>query len=418
GGSTTFSVIATGTGLTYTWKKGNTVLSNAGKYSGVNTSTLNISSTSTAEEGQYSCTVASTCGNEAISTAAQLSIGTTPSITGKSADLKLCQGAVAKMFVTVAGGLVTYQWKKDGTALTDGGGILGSKARELFITSIKGGDAGNYTCDVSSGCGAAQVSGSIKLELTSELTLVPGIQIHQSCNDEKISLTAPVTGTVETYQWKRNGINLSNTPNLTGAKGATLVLTKVTVADEGTYTCEVLSACGNILLTDAIQLQVNPKPKLSLVAANCESFPVDWPEVVLDLNNVFGNYSIFSKGSTTPLAGLQSAQKNGTYIIVKSNGICADSVEWMNDCTITSIEKEQSFLTIAPNPTTGLFKVNFPGMHKYEMHDSRGVEVLTDEHSMENEMPVDASHLANGIYYFTLITTEGQRISKRILIQR
>lgn len=418
GASATFSVAGTGTGLSYSWKKGNTVLLNAGKYSGVNTATLNISSTSAAEEGQYSCVISSTCGTEAISTVAQLSIGTTPSITAKSADLKLCQGEVAKMSVTVSSPLVTYQWKRDGTALTEGNVILGSKAKELFITSVKASDAGNYTCEVSSGCGTPQVSGVIKLELTDELILTQGAQVQQGCDDEKISLTAPATGIVQTYQWKKNGNNLSNTVNISGTKTATLVITKSTSVDEGFYTCELLSPCGKLLLTDAIQLQINPKPQLSLLDVNCESFPVEWSEIVVDSKNVFADYSIFRKGNANALAGLQSAQKSGTYIIVKSNGICADSVEWENDCVITSLEKDQSVLAIAPNPSRGLFKISYPGLHRFEIHDSRGTEVLTNVQSVEGETPVDVSHLVDGMYYFTLITPEGQRISQRILIQR
>lgn len=212
---------------------------------------------------------------------------------------------------------------------------------------------------------------------------------------------------------------MSNTSNISGAKTSTLILAKASGADEGSYTCEVLSACGNILLTDAIQLQINPKPQLSLVSQTCESFPIEWSEIVIDAKSTFGDYSIFLKGSDTPLAGLQSAQKNGTYIIVKSNGICADSVEWLNNCVITSVEREQSTLSVAPNPSVGLFRISYPGgLHTFEIHDSRGMEVLTNVNWMENETPVDASHLSNGIYYLTLITGEGQRISKRILIHR
>ncbi len=418
GASTSFSVAATGSGLTYAWKKGNTALTNGGKYSGVNTATLNISSTTPAEEGQYSCTVSSSCGNEVISTVAQLAIGTAPSINSKSADLQLCEGAVAKMSVTVTAGLVTFQWKKNGSALTDGDGIIGSTARELFITSVKDSDAGNYTCDVSSGCGAAQVSGIIKLELTTGLTLEPGVQIRQHCNDEKISLLASATGTVQTYQWKKNGVNLSNTSAISGVKTGTLVIAKATTADAGSYTCELLSPCGKTLLTDAIQVQINPKPELSLLEVECDAFPTEWSAIVQDIKNVFGEYSIYRKGNSAALPGLQSAEKSGIYIIVKSSGTCADSVEWNNDCVITAVEKDDPGLVIAPNPSRGQFNVTYPGFYSFEIYDARGMEVLANPVPVLSESPVDAGHLANGIYYFTLVTESGKRISKRILIQR
>jgi len=419
GASTSFSITATGANLTYSWKKGNTVLTNGGKYSGVTTSTLNITSATSAEEGQYSCSISSSCINEIISTVAQLSIGTAPSITGKSADLKLCPGEVAKMSVTVSSGLVTYQWKKNGVALVEGNGILGSKARELFILSIKGSDAGNYTCEISSGCGSSQVSGVIKLELSSEITIDEQALTQRHCNGEKISITAAVTGTVQSYQWKKNGANLVNNASVSGVKTATLVLAKASLADEGFYSCELLSACGTLALTNNVKLEINPKPELSLLEVNCDAFPTEWSSLVLDVNSVFGDYTIFRKGNTTPLSGLNAAVNNGLYLIVKNAGECSDSVEWNNDCVITGIEKTLADFAITPNPSSGIFKVKHEmDMQHFEVYDLRGVQVLADQLTAGMETFVDASQLADGVYYFTSFNREGKRISKRILIQR
>ena len=419
GGAVSFSVAATGSGLSYSWKKGNTPLTNGGKYSGVNTATLNISSTTVAEEGQYGCTVSSSCGNEVISTVAQLSIGSAPSITGKSADLNLCAGELAKMSVTISGGLVTYQWKKNGVVLTEGNGIIGSNARELFIQNIKSSDAGNYTCSVSSGCGAVQVSGAIKLELTSELVIDTQRSTQRNCKGEKVTMVVPASGIVQTYQWKKNGVNLTNSANLSGVKTSTLIIQQSAVADEGFYSCELLSPCGKILLSADIKLEINPQPDLLLLDINCDAFPTEWASLVMDINNVFGEYSLLKEGSTTPLSDVRFAAASGQYTIIKSNGVCADSIQWNNACVITGVEYAQADLEVLPNPSSGTFTVqhSFP-MQQLEMYDMRGVEVLSSPLSAGAETQVDASQLADGIYYVTLFTKEGKRISKRILIQR
>ncbi len=418
GGATTFSVVATGPILSYSWRKGNTTLTNGGKYSGVNTATLNISSTTTAEEGQYSCAVSATCGSDAISTVGQLSIGNAPVISGTSPDLIQCEGEVAKMSVSVSAGEVAYQWKKDGSALADGEGIVGSTTKDLFISSVKGSDVGSYTCEVSSGCGTVQVSGVIKLELANELVIEQGMKIQQGCNGGEVSMVVRIVGQAQRYQWKKNGVNVSNSSFVTGATTATLSLANTTFTDQGFYTCEVESDCGKILLTDPIQLQINPKPSLSLIGIDCEQFPAEWSSIVIDNNNVFGDYLIFRKGNSDALNGLQSAVKSGVYVIVKEAGVCSDSIEWNNDCIITAVEHKNSNLAVTPNPSKGLFNVGYTAPHSFEVYDSRGMQVLKNEMTSEVNTAVDGSHLANGIYFLILVTDDGQRISKRILIQR
>lgn len=419
GASVTFTVAATGPNLVYSWRKGNTTLTNAGKYSGVTSATLNVSSTTTTEEGQYSCVISSSCGSEFISAVAQLSIGTAPSITGKSADLKLCEGEVAKMSVTATGNFNKYQWKKNGVALDDVNGVLGSKTRELFLENISSDDAGNYTCDVSTDCGAVQVSGPIKLELSSDVVINDAVGTQKECYGEKVSLAAAVSGTVQSYQWKKNGVILANSAAIDGVKTATLVIKSAAITDEGFYSCELVSTCGRTLITKEIKLEVNQPPNLVLLDINCDAFPSDWESLVVDTNNSFGEYQVFKAGSTTPLSGLSSTRNAGVYLIVKSNETCADTVEWHNDCLITGIERTSMQFTVAPNPSTGIFKVQYDKkVSQLTMYDSRGVAVLSNEMLDPFETTVNASGLAHGVYHLILSTDDGTRFYKRILINK
>ncbi len=87
GGSTTFSVTASGTGLTYLWQVSTnsggtwTNLSNTAPYSGAFTSTLTINPVATGLNGyQYRCIVSGTC---------------TPSVTSDAASLIVTQAAIS-----------------------------------------------------------------------------------------------------------------------------------------------------------------------------------------------------------------------------------------------------------------------------------------------------------------------------------
>lgn len=64
GGSTTFTVAATGSGtLSYQWQKNSVNLSNGGHYSGVTTATLTITSADSGDAATYRCVVTGDCGS-------------------------------------------------------------------------------------------------------------------------------------------------------------------------------------------------------------------------------------------------------------------------------------------------------------------------------------------------------------------
>jgi len=74
GGSTTFTVAATGAGtLAYQWQKNGANLSNGGHYSGVTTATLTISNADSSDAATYRCVVTGDCGS-ATSNGATLTI--------------------------------------------------------------------------------------------------------------------------------------------------------------------------------------------------------------------------------------------------------------------------------------------------------------------------------------------------------
>ncbi len=107
GTNATFTVAATGTGLTYQWQK-NTV-----NIAGATNASFTINNIAAADAGSYRVVITGTCGN-LTSGAATLTVNTAPAITGQPASLILCTGANATFTVTATGTGLTYQWRKNG----------------------------------------------------------------------------------------------------------------------------------------------------------------------------------------------------------------------------------------------------------------------------------------------------------------
>jgi hypothetical protein len=109
GSGATFTVTATGTGLTYQWKK------NGVNIGGATASSYNIPSTATADAGTYTVVVSGTCTPSLTSNASVLTINERPEIITGPSNQTVCAGQSATF--TVNAGVttgVTYQWRKGG----------------------------------------------------------------------------------------------------------------------------------------------------------------------------------------------------------------------------------------------------------------------------------------------------------------
>jgi len=419
GTNVSFSITASGTALTYTWRKGNTVIGNGGKYSGATTATLTITGASELEAGAYTCTINNPCGSEIASSAAQLNIDPTPSIISQSGNTVLCEGDVGKISVTTGTGNFQFQWKKDGVALSDGTAVTGATTDELLILSASTADAGVYTCEVKSGCGNPLNSPGITVAVNKGTQIVSQTTDLATCQDDKLMLTVTASGTGLTYSWKKNGSLLSDAGNISGTKTAALTILHASPLDEGRYTCEVTGTCKGTAITEGIDVDIEPKPDLVLATdIDCKGFQPLWSELVTDANFTQGEYTLFKKGSTTPL-DLMDIDGLGEYLIVKNTGTCSDTVIWNNTCVITGTESTfSSHISVAPNPSNGLFKIqNLARPLPFELYNAQGKLVLSAKEPDADGF-VNAQHLSDGLYLLSIPNESGKGETLRVVIRR
>ena len=148
-----FTVAATGTGLTYQWNKGGTPIT------GATSATYTISHAALADDGSYTVTVSGATGCDAItSDPASLTVNQLISIT-QPASVEVCDNAASVSFsITANGTNPTYVWRKGGIPIDDGGNTSGTKTATLMITNPKSGDGGSYDVVVSvEGTGCNQI---------------------------------------------------------------------------------------------------------------------------------------------------------------------------------------------------------------------------------------------------------------------
>ncbi|MFO1500037.1 MAG: phage tail protein, partial [Verrucomicrobiota bacterium] len=251
GTSAIFIVDAAGDGLTYQWRKGGVNIVDSTNIIGATTATLSIEPASESDSGAYDVVISgrAACSN-VVSTVANLSVNVPPSITTQpQAPPTACTNASISLSVTAAGTDLIYQWRKDGTNLANDGHISGATNATLTINPASTPDAGSYDVVIkgSAACSKTVTSTPVTVSVSEPITIIEQPRGGKFCFSGVATLSVKATGTGLTYQWLKNGTNLINGGNISGATNATLTIDSPSEADNGNYQVVVTATpCGSI----------------------------------------------------------------------------------------------------------------------------------------------------------------------------
>ncbi|CAN5613741.1 hypothetical protein BH10BAC3_BH10BAC3_14220 [soil metagenome] len=331
------SVGATGSGLTYQWKRNGLNISNGGTISGATTATLSISSAITGNAGSYTVLVSGTSPCTAVTSSAAslvvnqlVAISTQPTVTKT-----ICSGSSTTFTVVASGTGLTYQWRRGTTILTDNGNVSGSNTATLTLNPVLVGDAASdYNVVVSGTSPCSPVTSNNSALVVNEAVNITTQPVSQAaCIGNTVTLSVSATGLGLTYQWKKNGSNITNGGTIAGATTSTLTLTNVAASAAGNYTVLVTGTAPCTAVTSATAvLTVNQAVAITTQPSNasvCGTFAIDFNVVatgtglsyqwykspgtpIANTANISGattNNLHFTQGSTTD---------NGTYYVVVS----------------------------------------------------------------------------------------------------
>lgn len=149
-------------------------------------------------------------------------------------------GTKATFHVTADGtGPLTYQWKRNGLNLSDGGHISGATTPILTLSTVSQSDAANYEAVVT-GLGAATSAPAALAVVPYQPNQVPTVTAHPQSRSNEPGTTATFSVGVSgdgpfAYQWRRNGQHLTDGGHISGATLWNLTLSNVSPADAGSY---------------------------------------------------------------------------------------------------------------------------------------------------------------------------------------
>jgi hypothetical protein len=329
-----FSVTATGTGtLTYQWRR------NGSDILGATASSYSIASVTLADSGTYDVLVTGGCGT-ATSAGAFLNVQPPTVIGTGPVSQTVCQGTNASFSVAATGLALTYQWRKDGNPLSNGGNILGATSAALSITGVGAGDAASYDVQVTGTCGTTQTSSAATLTVNPTTAINTQPTSQTACAGTGVTFSVGAVGASLSYQWEKDGNPIG------GATSATYTIASLVVGDQGDYTVVVTGACGTPIESSVATLTVNASTAIGTQPASqtvCAGTPV-----TLSVTATGAGLTYQWKKGGTDISG----ETGSSYTI--ASAVVGDSGNFTVEVIGTCGTVLSSVATLTVNPTTAI----------------------------------------------------------------
>lgn len=473
GGSATFSVTATGTGVGYLWQVSTngganwSNLTNTSPYSGAFTSTLTINPASTGMNGYlYHCIVSGTC---------------TPSVTSNSAQLTVTQAAITTTPGTVTSsctgninvpvnvincsnvGSISLTMIFDTTKLTfdgyhstnaalNGGLLVVNRSLNRIIMSWASTTAANigngvliqfrfkalagisttlsWDTQTSGACEYSDPLGSIITSFynTSTITVAANALIVNAGSDitmqaPSVQLNGSATGGTPPYTWAWTPVTYLSNPAIPNPVASPPVTT--------TYTLTVnATGCSGYDAMDVINPVPASRTLQNITVGSGQNVCYDAQQTI----TVAGGGTIFhvlSGGIVNMIAGLKIDYLPGTKVFSGGKMHGYITTTWQYCFTLppqmiaTAIEEEHnvipdgSMFTVYPNPATGQFTIE---IHERGMtgdvyaivYGPRGELIRSDNMTGESGKVISLAGKPAGIYFVRVVNgTKG--VTKKLI---
>ncbi len=317
GTSASFSVNASGAGLSYQWYK------NASALVGQTGGSLMLTNVSATDAGTYSVVVSGLCGNS-VTNSATLTVNEELAIAVFPAAGTNCPGTTANFTIGASGTGLTHQWYKNGIILA------GQTNSDLILNNVSAGDAGTYSVVASGICGNS-ASNSATLTINESVAVSSAPVSLTNCPGSSASFSVSATGTGLRYQWYQGG------SALVGATSSNLVLSNVNAGDAGIYRVVVNGECGSV--TNSASLTVNGNVVVASAPVSVTNCPGTTASFSVTANGTGLSYQWYKDGralaeETASKLELEklNADDAGLYTVVVS-GVCGEPVT--NGATLT-----------------------------------------------------------------------------------
>ena len=328
--------------------------------------------------GSYSVTGTTSDGCTTTSSAQSVTVNALPTaiVTNNGASL-LCSGLTTTLSAPIG---MTYLWSNGDTTQT------------ITIST-----SGSYDVTVTNTSGCSATSGST-LITTSQVTVptVVASGVTEFCEGGDVILAIP--SGFASYTWN------------TGSG-----FSQLTATQSGSYFATVSNTDGCTVNSDTVIVTVFPTPLTPSIsyAAN---------DTVMVSSIADGNQWYFNGNMITGETGTTLRPVNlGNYSvrIIDSNGCEGDMSAMQFYNSIGIVDNLASQVNLYPNPSNGLVTLELGAIDvlSIKIYDAKG-RLLNELNSCPGNCRIDLGAFEDGMYQLVLMTTQGQTVTKAVVLQK
>ncbi len=251
-----------------------------------------------------------------------------------------------------------------------------------------------------------------------------------------VTFSVTAKGRPLNYQWQKDGVNIVNGENISGATLSLLVLTNVAVADSGEYTVIVSNILNSVTSTSATltvtvpELTIDTQPANQSVLTHTDitftvipapgryPFSYQWKKDGVDLIDS-GSISGVTTNTLTILNGLEV--DSGTYLVIVTN---SDGTITSNNAVLTvsipevTIDSQPVDQTVNERESAKFTVVPTPGRYPFTYQWSKdGVDIIDGENAASDTLIIsNASETDAGTYVVVVTNLDGTVTSDKAIL--
>ena len=367
GSNNTFSVTATGTGISYQWQISTPAVPAFTNIPSATSASYTENAITAGMNGnQYRVIVTGTCPSPVTSNAATLTVVTSVGVTTQPVNTTACDGSSASFTVAGNGTGVIYQWQVNtGSGFVNipvGAPYSGINTGTLTINPVSN-PMNNYQYRAllsNATCTTPGISNTATLTVNALPSISANPQSATICSGAGNTFSVTASGTGISYQWQMNTVAAPTFVNIPGANSATYSVTNATVAMSGnqyrvvvTGTCSAstaTSAAATLTVIAPVTITTQPA-NVELCSGNNATFSVVGASVPAIIYQ--WQVSTDGGGSFTSIPGATSSTYtvNSTIAVMNNNRY---RVQLSNSTCTTPTVSNAATLTVRQLPTVGL----------------------------------------------------------------
>ncbi len=248
-----------------------------------------------------------------------------PELLSQPSGTNVSGGTTITLRATATGLPLFYQWLRAGVPLSDGGTVSGANTAQLSISPAT--NSAVFTLLVSNGGGSVtSAPANVILDGVPAISMQPVSRTNFAGESAAFTAAAVGPGTL-TYRWRKNGANVTNGGNISGATAPTLRFNPVTVGDAGVYSVVVSNAFGSMVSDDASLTVINAAAFLTQLWSAGPLDGVPWMNTNTTLTANVPNQRTLA----------YNAPSNQLYVISRSSSTTSNFVVYVLNATNGSL---------------------------------------------------------------------------------